>query len=56
MTRRVVAANGESLMVKAFPRNVCARVWFVAQWALIGRSVPISLWEFAIIKLIVYEF
>ena len=30
LTRRDVAANGESLMVRALPLNVCARVWCVA--------------------------
>ncbi len=51
-----MAANGESLMVRAISRNVFARVWFVAYWALIGRSVPVSLCKFAIVKLAVYEF
>jgi len=33
-----------------------ARVLFMIQWALIGRSVPVSLCEFAIIQSVVYKF
>ena len=51
-----MSANGEGLMAWAFSHNVCARVWFVTKWALIGRSVPTSLCEFAVIQLTVYEF
>jgi len=56
LARRVVAASSESLVVGAFSRYVCTRVWFVAEGALIGRSVPVSLYEFVIIQLAVYEF
>ena len=51
-----MAANGKSLVVGAFTRNVCARVWFVAEGAFIGRSVPVSLSDFAVIQLNIYEF
>ena len=49
-------ANGESLMVGAFSRNVGARVRLVAGGALVRRSVPVLLCEFAILQLTVYEF
>ncbi len=50
-----MAAIGEGFLVKAFPRNMCARVRLVAQCARIGGGVSVSLSEFAIIYLSVYE-
>ncbi len=42
-------------MIRAFPRNMCVEIWFVAQWAGIGRSVPVSLRGLAITNLAVHE-
>ncbi len=51
-----MAADGESLLMKAFPRNVCARVRYVAEWARVSGGVFISLCKLSIIELTVYEF
>ena len=40
----------------ALPRYVCARVWEPAKWACISGGVFVSEGEFAIVKLVVYEF
>ncbi len=50
-----MAADGESFLVRALPRNMCAGVRVVPKWASISRSVPISLSELAIIYLAVYK-
>ncbi len=51
LTRSVEAADFERLMVGAFSRNVCARVWFVVKWALVCGCVHVSLRELAVIQL-----
>ena len=55
LASRVVAANAQSFVVRAFPSYVRTRVWFVAEWTLICRGVAISLGELTIIELSVYE-
>jgi len=52
---RVVAANAQSFVVRAFPSYVRTRVRFMAERTLIRWSVAISLGELTIIKLSVYE-
>jgi hypothetical protein len=42
--------------MKAFPRNMCEGVRFVAKWDRISGGVSVSLSELAIIDLVVYEF
>jgi hypothetical protein len=55
LASRIVAANAQSFVVRAFSSYVRARVWFVAEWTLICWGVAISLGELAIVKLSVYE-
>ena len=43
LIRRIVSANAEGLVVRAFPRYVLARVMFVAERALVRGGVAISL-------------
>ena len=38
-------------MKAAFPFNMCARVWFKAEWTSDGRSVSVSFREFAVVEL-----
>ncbi len=50
-----MAANGESLLMKAFPRNIYVGSRFVAEWIRVGGGVPVSLSKLAIIELAVYK-
>ncbi len=51
-----MAADGDSLLMKAFPHNMCARVRFVAEWTRVSGGVSVSLSKLAIIELAVYGF
>jgi hypothetical protein len=51
-----MAAGGESLLMKAFPHNMCASVRVVAEWTRVGGGVSVSLSKLAIIELAVYGF
>jgi hypothetical protein len=50
-----MAADGNSLLMKAFPRNMCTRVRSVAEWTRVGGDVSVSLSEIAIINLAAYK-
>ncbi len=50
-----MSADGESLLMKAFPRNMFARVRFVADWTRIDGGVSVTFSEIVIIDLAVYE-
>ncbi len=56
LARRIVAADAESLVVRAFSENVCARVRFVAERALVRRDVARFIGYFAIVYLAICEF
>ncbi len=51
-----MAADGESLLMNEIPRNMCARVRFVAEWTRVGGGVSVSLSKLAIIELAVFKF
>ena len=53
MARRVVAANADGLVVRAFPGTMCAGVRLMADWALARRGVAISLVKFVVVELAV---
>ncbi len=52
----IVPSDPNTVVVGTFPRNVGARVRLVAEWISVRRGVSISLSDFAVIELAVYEF
>ena len=53
---RIVLSDPKTVVVGAFTRDVGARVRLVAEWTSFRRGVSISLGNFAVIELAVYEF
>ncbi len=56
LTRGIVPPDAEGFVIRALACDVCARVRQVAQRAIVCKRVAISLVEFAIVQLAIYEF
>ncbi len=53
---RIVPSVPKTVVFGAFTRDVGARVRLVAEWTSFRRGVSISLGDFAVMELAVYEF
>ncbi len=56
MAFRIVPSDPKIFVVSTFPCDVGARVRLVVEGAFVRRGVSISLGDFAVIELAVYEF
>ncbi len=52
----VVPSDPKTGVVGTFSRNVSAGVMHMTEWAFVRRGVSISLGDFAVVQLAVYEF
>ena len=53
---RIVPSDPKTFVVGTFPCDVGVGVGLVAEWAFVRRGVSISLGDFAVVYLAVYEF